>query len=82
MAWISSAAWQGLKNYIEDGRMDGLLVCDLPQIKGKRLTCLPGAGQGPVPGTSKLWGVGEGLIRQSLRGFTGSNRCSGLDLAS
>lgn len=56
--------WQVLKNYIEQGRMDGLLVCDLPQIRGNCLTCLPSAGQWPDPGTSILR-VHRGKIDQT-----------------
>lgn len=33
---------------------------DVPQVRGRRLTCAPGAGQGPAPGTGMQWAVGEG----------------------
>lgn len=40
---ISSAVGRALKNYMGQGRMDGVLVHDLSQIRGRRLTCVPGA---------------------------------------
>lgn len=43
-------------------------------IWGVRLTCMPRAG------TSMPWGIQEGSTRQSLRGLTLSNLCSGWDL--
>lgn len=41
-----------------------------PLIRGTHLTCLPGEGQQPVPGTSRKepWGVGKDGVDEAVSG--------------
>lgn len=64
-------AWQALKNYLEQGRMDEGL--DWSQVRENAFHAHPGR-QWSVPGTSTAWKLGSQL---SLRGFMGSNLSSG-----
>lgn len=71
--WLTLfTAEQVLRVCLEQGRVDRGTGYNLPQIRGKCLSCLPWVGQGPIPetGTTNIvWGIEEGSDRKSLRGF-------------
>lgn len=50
----------GAKGYTGQGRMDGVVERDPPEIRGKSLMCLPRERQQPVPGTSMPGVQGRG----------------------
>lgn len=47
-----------------------------PGLGKNTLNTCPGAGQWPGPGTSSLWGIGEGSVKLS-EGIEGRNPDSG-----
>lgn len=46
------ASWQVLRDYMEQGRIGGVLRHDLPQVRGLGLTCLPRAEHRLAAGAS------------------------------